>query len=302
MIIIMKTSPFPILVRPNLALLLLAVIFTATAARSQTSFNPPQLMSYQGYLTDQSGSPLGATNTGPKNYNLIFRIWNTQTGGTVGGASELYAEQQTVTVTSGYFSCLLGLGSVVTGEPHTSQLSSLFRATQNTPVYVEITALGIGPAGGNITILPRLQLVSSPYAFLAANAVNAANLVNANNATVINVNNTNVGINMTPTAAALAVNGNITASSATINGALTTTGLATLNSATVTGALNAGSATVSGDFSAGAATLTSATINGALTVNNVSSVFNAGLQVNNGITVNSNIANMNAGAQAGVCL
>ena len=76
-------------------------------------YNPPQVLSYQGYLSDQAGNPLGNTNTGPKNYNVIFRVWNLQTGGTIGGVGDLYAEQQTVTVTSGYFSVLLGLGSQV---------------------------------------------------------------------------------------------------------------------------------------------------------------------------------------------
>ena len=143
--------------RRLLALTLLAVA-VATGSLQAATFNPPQLMSYQGYLTDGSGNPLGNTNTGPKNYNIIFRIWNLQTGGVV--ANELHAEQQTVTVTSGYFSVLLGLGPQYQGEPYSTEIATLFSPTLTTPLYVEMTVVGIGPAGANVTILPRLQLVS----------------------------------------------------------------------------------------------------------------------------------------------
>lgn len=209
----MKTSLLLNLIRPGLALLLLAVALAALSTQAGL-YNPPQVLSYQGYLTDQAGNPLGNTNTGPKNYNVIFRVWNLQTGGTIGGAGDLYAEQQTVTVTSGYFSVLLGLGSQVGAEPHTNQISALFSPTLATPLYVEITVLGIGAGGGNITILPRLQLVSSPYSFLAANAVNAtyaANLVNANNTSIVTINNTSV-----------TMAGNVQASGLESSGAFTT--------------------------------------------------------------------------------
>lgn len=206
-------------------------------------------MSYQGYLTDQSGNPLGSTNTGPKNYNVIFRIWNTQTGGTAGGTNELYAEQQTVTVTGGYFSVLLGLGAQVGTEPHASQLSSLFSPALAAPLFVEITVLGIGTGGGNITILPRLQLISAPYAFLAANAVNAANLVNAGSTNVLSINNNSLSI---PNAgSSLTVNGTVTA---------TTVNATNVNAAAVS------AATVSASSAMSAPTLTATTVN-ATTVN-----------------------------------
>ena len=194
--------------RAGLALLLLAFALSATSGRAQYAA-PPQLMSYQGFLTDANGNPLGATNTGPKNYNVVFRVWDLQTGGTTNGSDELYAEQQTVTVNNGYFSVLLGQGTQYNTEPHTNSLASLFYSTNANPRYVEITVLGIGVSGANITILPRLQLLTSPYAFLAANAVNATTattLVNNNNTTqVVTVTNGTVGIGDTSPIAELSL-------------------------------------------------------------------------------------------------
>jgi len=198
----MKINPSARLnpLRHLLLLFLLAFGLPATLGHAGT-YNPPQLMSYQGYVTDANGNPLGSTNTGPKNYNMVFRIWDIQTGGTTNGADNLYAEQQTVTVNNGYFSVLLGQGSQYANEPHTNQLSGLFTGATGTSRFVEITVLGIGAGGGNITIAPRLQLLTSPYAFLSANAVNslnansAASLVNANNTKEVTVApNGNIGI------------------------------------------------------------------------------------------------------------
>ena len=59
--------------------------------------NPPDRMTYQGYLADANGNPL-ATNA-PVNYDVVFRIYSDQTGGTL-----VWAEKQTVTVDKGQFS------------------------------------------------------------------------------------------------------------------------------------------------------------------------------------------------------
>lgn len=146
--------------RLGLIPLFLAATLFAPVTQAQT-VAPPSLMSYQGYLTDGNGNPLGATNTGPKNYNVLFQIYNQQTGGT-----SLYAEQQTVTVDNGYFSVLLGQGAPYQSINHT--LSSVF--TNATSLFVELAVIGIAAGGNNAVIAPRLQLLSSPYAFLAQNA------------------------------------------------------------------------------------------------------------------------------------
>jgi microcystin-dependent protein len=145
--------------------LLLMLTLGPRAAHAQGVLRPPERMSYQGFLTDGNGTAL-ATNA-PKNYDVIFRIWNDQNTGT-----RLYTEQQTVTVDKGYFSVLLGEGSVVSGEPH-DPLSSLFATADASERYVEFTVKNIGSGGSDVTILPRLKLLSSPYAFLASKALSA---------------------------------------------------------------------------------------------------------------------------------
>src|SRR5262245_31889079 len=98
----------------------LALAVTAPRAAAQATFNPPERMTYQGFLTDGNGVALG--NNAPKNYDVIFRIYNQESNG---GAAQLWAEQQTVTVDKGYFSVLLGEGAS-TGEPR-PVLSTLFK-------------------------------------------------------------------------------------------------------------------------------------------------------------------------------
>jgi len=172
----------PVMCR-HLRLLLLAIALVPVIGRAQT-----QYMSYQGYLTDGSGNALGSTNTGPKAYDVVFRIWDLATGGTVGGADDLFAELQTVTVDNGYFSVLLGQGTSYQTEPHGS-MPSVF-ASLSTPRYVEMTVLGIGVNGASVTILPRLQLVAAPYSLLA---VNALNVTGTNTITPGNLG-TNIGL------------------------------------------------------------------------------------------------------------
>jgi hypothetical protein len=152
-------------------LLALSALVAATPQPVQgqvASANPPKLMTYQGYLVDANGAPL-ATNA-PQNYDVIFRIYTAAQGG-----DDLWAEQQTVTVDKGYFSVLLGEGSQYNTEPHPN-LAGLFDASDASDRYVEITVKGIGSGGGDITILPRLRLLTSLYSFLAQNAITASNI------------------------------------------------------------------------------------------------------------------------------
>ena len=136
--------------------LLLAAALQAPRARAADS-NPPERLTYQGYLTDANGSALG-TNA-PKNYDVVFRIYDSQSGG-----SELWAEQQTVTVDKGYFSVLLGEGSTYQSEPHPLLLSGLFTNNTASDRYIEMLVKGIGAGSppADVTLLPRLRLLTSP--------------------------------------------------------------------------------------------------------------------------------------------
>jgi hypothetical protein len=247
--------------RHGLLLILLAVALPVSLSRAQNS-SPPPYMTYQGYLTDANGNPLGSTNTGPKNYDIIFRIWDAQTGG-----NELYAEQQTVTVAGGYFSVLLGEGSAYQSEPHTLALSNLFTNNTASSRFVEFTVQGIGVNNANVTVLPRLRLLSSPYAFLAqtavnavnaanaANAASAASLVNTGNNQVVSINGTSVGINQPSPASALDVNGTVTATGLNVKGTAAASALAVSGTASAAGLAVSGTAAV-GTVTAGAVQVT----------------------------------------------
>ncbi|MBC8244362.1 MAG: tail fiber domain-containing protein [Verrucomicrobia bacterium] len=122
--------------------------------------NPPERVTYQGYLVDGNGSPLG--NSAPTNYDVIFRIYDAKSGGT-----KLWSEQQTITVDKGYFSVLLGEGSSYSNELRGS-LSVVFDGATASDRFIGITVSGLG--GGDVEIAPRLRLVTSPYAYTATQA------------------------------------------------------------------------------------------------------------------------------------
>lgn len=117
---------------------------------------PPERMSYQGYLVDGNNVPLG--DAAPANYDATFRIYNVSSGGTA-----LWAEQQTITVDKGYFSVLLGEGGSVPGQA-TGPLSEKVFSSGSSDRFIGITVKGL-PADAGIEIAPRIQLLSSPYAF-----------------------------------------------------------------------------------------------------------------------------------------
>jgi microcystin-dependent protein len=192
------------LLAPLRALVLLACLLIVTLGRAADA-NPPERMTYQGYAADGNGDPLGNTNTGPKNYDMIFRIWNDPTATAAG--NKLWGEQQTVTVDKGYFSVLLGEGSTYGSDPHPA-ISSLFTNTANaSDRYVEITVKGIGAGSppADVTMLPRLRLLTSPYAFLARNAVSAASLVNNVNGQIVTINGTNATVSGTVLASKIGI-------------------------------------------------------------------------------------------------
>lgn len=144
------------------ALLLAAAL--ATPSASAANANPPELMTYQGFLTDANGTALG--NTTPKNYDVVFRIYDVSTGGVA-----LWAEQQTVTVDKGQFSVLLGEGSAV-GSAHPA-LSTIFSGTTVSDRFIGTTVKGL--AAGDPEITPRLRMLPTPYSYLSSKALSVVN-------------------------------------------------------------------------------------------------------------------------------
>ena len=120
--------------------------FAATSApTAQTGNGVPNLISYQGYLTDDSGNPIDGTAT------LTFGIYTDVIGGSL-----LWSETQpSVPISDGYFSVMLGsvtpLSSETFSEPNR---------------YLQV---GVDSGSGTVE-LPRQQFTAVPYALNAANA------------------------------------------------------------------------------------------------------------------------------------
>ena len=125
--------------------------------------NPPELMTYQGYLVDGNGDPLG--NSAPANYDVVFRIYKAKQGGLA-----IWGEQQTVTVDKGYFSVLLGEGVSIEAAQNINTLSDAFKGVDISHRFIGITVSGLG-GGVDVEIAPRLRLVTSPFAFTATRAL-----------------------------------------------------------------------------------------------------------------------------------
>ncbi len=154
-----------------LALGFLGLGLISTKAATQ---NPPDLMAYQGYLTDANGAVLAPTT--PVNYEVVFKIYAASTGGTA-----IWAEKQTVTVDKGNFSILLGVGATVAGVNHNA-LSTVFIGGDASDRYIEMVPTINAVA---TTMSPRLHLVTSPYAMLAKTAIG---LYNNDGSSIINLN------------------------------------------------------------------------------------------------------------------
>jgi hypothetical protein len=195
----MKTSPHTTPTRPAVRravhLLLLALAFVVGLAGTHAATGtPPDKMTYQGFLADGTGVPLG--NANPANHVTVFRIWPADTGGAAGTA--LWSEVQTVTVDKGNFSVILGDGLQFGTEAH-GALSAVFASGSASDRYLEITVT-IG--GAPVTIAPRLRLVAAPYALLATSATK---LVNPDGSSLLSA----------PSTGELTVNGNVTAGNVT---------------------------------------------------------------------------------------
>jgi hypothetical protein len=155
----MKKPLLPLSAAVRIALLIMAADFW----RSHGDGNPPERMTYQGFLVNANGMALGMPS--PKNYDVIFRIYDAQSLGNL-----KWSEQQTITVDQGYFSVLLGEGAPVGSESHPN-ISTIFTGPDAADRFIGITVKGIGSGGTDADILPRLRMLSAPYSYLARKAM-----------------------------------------------------------------------------------------------------------------------------------
>ncbi|MFN0127080.1 MAG: tail fiber domain-containing protein [Verrucomicrobiales bacterium] len=158
---------------------------TLGSLRAQTV---PLIINYQGKVTGSSGVPLGSTGSepnftaAPENRKVIFRIFDAQTGG-----NRLWSEQQTVTITLGEFSVLLGQGIDAvydsTTEPRPA-LDTVFAGGGAVPPAGPIRYLEIVVDNGDGTFLPgvddpitpRQRITTTAYSFRSKVADTVADL------------------------------------------------------------------------------------------------------------------------------
>jgi microcystin-dependent protein len=142
-------------------LMVALIAFTASAAGAVQT----QVM-VQGYLTNSSGTPYTTSQTAE------FRVYQGGNSATAGSGVLYYDETASVSPSgSGVFNYALGSGSptvpflVVGGGATVPNVLSPTTFDTTQPVYLEISV-------GGFALLPRLQLLGTPYATLATTAEN----------------------------------------------------------------------------------------------------------------------------------
>lgn len=119
----------------------------------------PELIAYQGMLTDTSGNPLGGAGSV---YCFRYSIWDAQSGGdqlwpspAIGDASTT-PSNSTTTVTDGVFSDELGRMDTLAGLD--------FESTSTYYLQVQVSTSSLTCASGLETLSPRQQITSDAWA------------------------------------------------------------------------------------------------------------------------------------------
>lgn len=136
-------------------LLIIAIILALSKGFAQAQ-SVPQLINYQGKLTDGAGKPLPEPE-----YELKFSIYDAPTGGTLLWGPQTISD---VPVVNGHFNVFLG--------PQDDSGDSLLEAFGTTSeVFLEITV------GAGSSLAPRQQVLASPYAMVSGNGVPVGGIV-----------------------------------------------------------------------------------------------------------------------------
>jgi microcystin-dependent protein len=145
--------------------------FLSTSAYLVVAQSVPNLINYQGRLTDSAGMPLL-----PNTYGIQFRLWDTRTGSNI----LVWAQEQNVTVQlGGVFNVILGSpgGSFVQGAvPAVNDLTFAFTSSNRFLGITVVSSNGIAVPSAS-EILPRQQLLSVPFAIQSQTANVATSLV-----------------------------------------------------------------------------------------------------------------------------
>ena len=191
-----------------------ATLCSIQGAHAQTITSAvPGFISYQGRALDANGVALGTSGgaLAPVNRTVTFRVWDHPSN--VLAANLIYSEQQTVTISGGEFSVLIGQGSATSGT--TFGYSESSKGVPDVKIgdlavfggstrYLGVT-IEDGTAAVDNEISPRQQLVSSAYSFrskyaeqLGANGLAALTALDSGN---IGIGNTNPPARFTVTGA-----------------------------------------------------------------------------------------------------
>ncbi|MCP4161047.1 MAG: tail fiber protein [Deltaproteobacteria bacterium] len=139
----------------KILVLTITLLLTAGTVFAQ---NIPQLINYQGKLTDSDGNALAT-----KEYEMSFSIFTTQSGGTAVWGPQEFKEPNKITVARGFFNVILG--------PVDSTGRKIELGFESPNAYLEITVDGK-------VITPRQSVLSTSYAFQAQKADEAKIAVN----------------------------------------------------------------------------------------------------------------------------
>ena len=153
-------------------LLALAAALALPAAQLAAQSSVPGTISYQGRVTNDDASLVGAST--PTTRTVIFRIWDSSSAS--GAANLLYSERQTVTIFKGEFSVLVGTGDPVTGSPRNfdevpKKLASLADPAlwNGSTRFLGVTVCDEGTDTGT-EVSPRQQIASTAFAIKAQTA------------------------------------------------------------------------------------------------------------------------------------
>lgn len=167
------------------ALAILAALCALHGGDHSRAQSVPSLINYQGRLTDAAGNPLPNGT-----YGIAFRIWNKKDA-TMPGNLLIWGQEYNVAVQNGVFNVVLGApgGTAITN----TAVNDLNFAFTEMNRYFGLTVTR-GTNGLSVTnaieIVPRQQVLTSPFAFSAQHAESARFATNCLTAEVaLNVTN-----------------------------------------------------------------------------------------------------------------
>ncbi|MDA7861244.1 tail fiber domain-containing protein, partial [Akkermansiaceae bacterium] len=198
-------------------------IFALLAFQLSLSFGQtsavPGTISYQGRVYNPDGTLLGAGT--PVNRTVIFRIWDSSSATTQ--ANLLYSESQTVTISEGEFSVLVGNGianitqtySYSETSKHSSASPAVFLANvfNGATRYLSVTVANASTISvSDSEISPRQQIVSSAFAFRSKFAEVLGTSASGSSLQVLDNGNVGVGNASPPSALTVTAASSSTAS------------------------------------------------------------------------------------------